>query len=203
VLLTRHANPGTVGAMSTYPVVYQQNPSVERSRLTVFFRSIIVIPHYIWAIFYLIGTFVVVFLSWFAILFTGTYPPGMYNFVAGYVRFAARLSAYAFLVTDVYPPFDGGEHPEYPVHVSIPPPPEKLSRLTTFFRYFLLIPVNIIQYFFILWLYVVSIGIWFVAVITGKTSPGLTGAMRYPMAYMTRAAAYSNLLVDVWPTFED
>jgi uncharacterized membrane protein len=203
VVLTRPRSHETVAAMSTYPVAYHQTPSLERSRLTVFFRSIIVIPHVIWACLYLIGAFFAVFVAWFAILFTGRYPDGLYNFVAGYVRFITRLAAYMYLITDVYPPFDGGEHPEYPVTVAIAPPPESLSRLTTFFRSFLLIPVNIIDFCFIIWLYILSIAMWFVAVITGKTGPGLTDAARYPLAYMTRALAYSNLLTDVWPTFED
>ena len=55
VVLTRHAQDGTLARMSTYPVVYQQTPAIERSRLTVFFRFIIVIPHLIWSIFYGLG----------------------------------------------------------------------------------------------------------------------------------------------------
>jgi hypothetical protein len=189
--------------MSTYPVVYHQTPAVERSRLTVFFRFIMVIPHLIWSALYGFAAEIVIFLAWFAILFTGRYPPGMYEFVAGYLRFSTRLLAYMFLVTDEFPPFDGGEHPEYPVQVRIPPPPPSLSRLTTAFRFILLIPVIIIQYVFILWIEVVAIAIWFVAVFAGKTSPELVDAIRYPLAYMARSYAYTFLLTDVWPTFED
>lgn len=189
--------------MSTYPVVYHQSPPVERNRLTVFFRWIIVIPHFIWAMFYGIGAFFVVAIAWFAILFTGRYPAGMYEFVAGYMRFSTRLNAYSYLICDVYPPFDGGEHPEYPVSVSVAPPPESLSRLSTFFRYVLLIPVGIIEYVFLLWLNILALAMWFVAVFTGKTGPGLTEATRFPMAYITRATAYSLLMTDKWPPFED
>lgn len=189
--------------MSSYPVVYQQSPPVERNRLTVFFRWILVIPHYVVLMFYAIGAFVVAFCAWFAILVTGRYPDGMYGFVAGYVRYATRVNAYLYLVCDAYPPFDGGEHPDYCVTTTIAPPPESLSRLTTFFRLVLLIPVFIVQYVFLIWIQVVDIAIWFVAVITGKTSPGLTDAIRFPMAYIARATGYALLLTDIWPPFED
>ncbi len=64
------------------------------------------IPHYIVLIFLNIAAAVVVIIAWFAILFTGRYPRGMFDFVVGVVRWDLRVSAYAFLlVTDRYPPF--------------------------------------------------------------------------------------------------
>ncbi len=189
--------------MSTYQAVYQQTPAVERSRLTVFFRIFMVIPHLIVSVFYGIAAELALIVAWFAIVFTGRYPAGVYEFVAGYLRFSTRLLGYMLLVTDVFPPFDGGEHPEYPVEVRIAPPQESYSRLTTFFRFIFLIPVAIIQYVFILWAEVVAIGIWFVAVFTGNTSMSLADASRYPLAYLARGYAYAFLLTDVWPPFED
>jgi hypothetical protein len=202
-LLTRQAARGTVVAMSTYPVIYRQTPALQRSRLTVFFRFLLVIPHLIWSFVYGLAAQIVVIVAWFAIVFTGRYPQGMYDFVAGYVRFSTRLLGYMELVTDTFPPFDGGEHPEYPVAVTIPPPQERYSRLTTVFRVILLIPVAILQYVFLLWIYAVSIAIWVVAVIMGKTSAGLVDSERFPLAYMARSYAYSYLLTDKWPPLDD
>ena len=97
---------GASRPMSTYPVVYQQSPPVERSRLTVFFRWIMAIPQVIWLMFYGIGAFVVVFCAWFAILFTGRYPRGLFTYVEGVTRWQNRVAGYAVvLVTDEYPPF--------------------------------------------------------------------------------------------------
>jgi hypothetical protein len=64
------------------------------------------IPHYFVLAFLGIAAFVVIIIAWFAILFTGKYPRGMFDFVVGVMRWGLRVSAYAFiLVTDVYPPF--------------------------------------------------------------------------------------------------
>jgi hypothetical protein len=64
------------------------------------------IPHYIVLFFLWIAAIVVVIIAWFAILFTGRYPRGMFDFVQGVIRWGARVGAYAFvLVTDRYPPF--------------------------------------------------------------------------------------------------
>jgi len=69
-------------------------------------KWIMAIPHYIVLAFLGIAAFVVVIIAWFAILFTGRYPSGLFDFVVGVYRWSLRVSGYAFiLVTDKYPPF--------------------------------------------------------------------------------------------------
>ena len=64
------------------------------------------IPHYIILIFLFIGAVGAVIIAWFAILFTGKYPRGLFDYVVGVGRWGLRVDAYAFiLVTDTYPPF--------------------------------------------------------------------------------------------------
>ncbi|HUI73055.1 MAG TPA: DUF4389 domain-containing protein [Spirochaetia bacterium] len=64
------------------------------------------IPHYVCIIGLAIGVVVVVIIAWFAILFTGKYPRGLFNYVVGVMRWSLRVIAYAFLLTtDIYPPF--------------------------------------------------------------------------------------------------
>ena len=64
------------------------------------------IPHYFLLFFLVIAAFFVVIVAWFAILFTGRFPRGMFDFVVGVGRWCLRVNAYAFLlVTDRYPPF--------------------------------------------------------------------------------------------------
>jgi hypothetical protein len=69
-------------------------------------KWLLAIPHFIVLLFLWIAAVLVVVVAWFAILFTGRYPRGMFGFVEGVLRWSQRVTAYAFLlVTDKYPPF--------------------------------------------------------------------------------------------------
>jgi len=69
-------------------------------------KWLLVIPHLIILLFLWAAAVVVVIIAWFAIVFTGRYPRGMFDFVEGVLRWGQRVIGYAFLlVTDVYPPF--------------------------------------------------------------------------------------------------
>lgn len=69
-------------------------------------KWLLAIPHYIVLVFLWLGVLFVTFVAWFAILFTGKYPRGMFDFVVGVGRWSLRVDAYAFLLlTDIYPPF--------------------------------------------------------------------------------------------------
>ena len=77
---------------------------------------------------------IVVVIAWFAIVITGRYPQGLYDFEAGWVRFLARFTAYVALLCDPYPSFGGSDDPSYPVRMSFDGPLERYSRLKTGFR---------------------------------------------------------------------
>ena len=83
-------------------------PDVERdlNQWLPLVKWLLAIPHYIVLFFLDIAVFFVVIAMWFAILFTGRYPRGIFSFVEGVFRWHNRVVAYAFvLVTDRYPPF--------------------------------------------------------------------------------------------------
>ena len=78
----------------------------ELNRWLPLVKWFLAIPHFIVLFFLDIAAVVVVVIAWFAILFTGRYPEGMFDFVVGVMRWSLRVTAYAFLlVTDRYPPF--------------------------------------------------------------------------------------------------
>ena len=80
-------------------------PAGPRDRVTVFFRLILAIPHFIVLIFVMLAWFITTVVAWFAILFTGTYPLGLYEFGVGALRWLLRVQAYLLLLVDDYPPF--------------------------------------------------------------------------------------------------
>jgi hypothetical protein len=78
----------------------------ELSRWMPVVKWFLAIPHYIVLVFLGIAAIVCIVFAWFAILFTGRYPRGLFDFVLGVGRWSVRVSAYAFLLTtDRYPPF--------------------------------------------------------------------------------------------------
>jgi hypothetical protein len=81
-------------------------PELEnRNRLTTFFRLILVIPHAIVLAVLGIVSYVVLLIAFFAVLFTAKWPAGLRTFFVGYLRWSLRVNAYAYLLTDEYPPF--------------------------------------------------------------------------------------------------
>jgi hypothetical protein len=185
--------------MSPYPIGYEADFAEERSRLTTFFRLILAIPLYIVGMLYGIAAFFTVIGAWFAIVFTGRYPEGLFNFNVGVLRFYARMTAYTSLLTDAYPPFDTGEHPEYPVRVPVATAKESYSRVKAAFRIILGIPVMIINYALNLLVQVCSLLAWVAIVVTGKQVKGLQDATVLGTAYGTRGCAYFFLLSEDWP----
>lgn len=77
----------------------------QRDRLSVGLRLIYAIPHLILLAFLGIAWGVTSIVAWFAILFTGAYPEGLYNFGLGVFRWQIRVEAYLLLLRDEYPPF--------------------------------------------------------------------------------------------------
>jgi hypothetical protein len=87
------------------PAVISFQPPEKLSRLLIFVKWLLVIPHFIVLFFLAIALYFVVIIAFFAVLITGAWPEGMRNFVVGFERWANRVTAYLFLMTDQYPPF--------------------------------------------------------------------------------------------------
>jgi hypothetical protein len=80
--------------------------SLQLNRWLPLVKWFLAIPHYVVLFFLGIGALAAVVVAWFAILFTGSYPRGLFDFVVGVIRWSNRVNGYAFvLVTDQYPPF--------------------------------------------------------------------------------------------------
>lgn len=187
----------------SYPVTFEADYLEHRNRLTTFFRLILMIPVAIVLYVFGIVASIAILIAWFAIVITGHYPKGLYSFVADFNRFLARVTAYGVLLTDAYPPFSGAEDPAYPVRMQFSGPLESYSRLKTFFRLLLAIPIMVMRYVMGLLLEIGAFAAWFVILVTGKMPRGLFDLMVLANSYTARSDAYVYLLTETYPPFQD
>jgi hypothetical protein len=106
VFLLRDEYPPFSGDAGEYPLTYEVEYREDLSRWMIFVNWLLAIPHFIVLSVLVIAAGVVGVIAFFAILFTGRYPRGMFDFFVGTVRWYQRAYGYAFLLfTDRYPPF--------------------------------------------------------------------------------------------------
>jgi hypothetical protein len=196
------------------PVRLLVTDDLNRTRLTVFFRLILSIPHFIWLTLWGIVTVVLAIVNWFATLILGRPPAWLYRPIAAYVKYATHFHAYLHLAADPYPSFDGT--PGYPIDVEIPPPAQQ-NRWTVLFRGILLLPALLIvvvlngnpnssggagrrsfSYTGGLLPGVALLG-WF-AILARRTMPrGLRDGAAYALCYGAQFWSYALLLTDRYP----
>jgi TRAP-type uncharacterized transport system fused permease subunit len=108
----------------------------------------------------------------------------------------SRLTTFFRFILAIPPPFDGGEHPEYPVHVTIPERKPQYSRLKALLRIFYLIPMAILVYVLMIVLYVLVVVAWFAIVIAGRL-PGLIATYaQFALGWLLKFEGLALLLTE-------
>jgi hypothetical protein len=194
------ADPGPFPVLSGPPPVYVAvaEPAPQR-RLTVFFRSLLIVPHAFLLYWVSIAAAVVAFIGWWGALFTGQLPLFAVTFLSGVTRWSTRVNAYNYLLTDVYPPFSMDDDPTYPVRIAIPEP-QRLNRAAVFFRHILAFPAALL-------LGIVGFGAgtlmaliaWLIALVTGQLPPSFHLAYAAVIRFQTRFACYYYMLTPTYP----
>ena len=182
----------------SHPIGLIVNDDLKRSRLTVFFRILLVIPHAIWLYIYSIAAFVALFIAWLVALFTGRVPDGLHSFIANFLRYSTRVYAYLFLLVDPWPPFSG-KPGGYPFDVTIDAAAPQ-SRLTVFFRIFLAIPALFLASVFRSVNQIVAFLGWFYCLVTGRMNEGMRNLSAWLLRYETQTYAYVMLLTGRYPS---
>jgi hypothetical protein len=168
----------------------------KHSRLTTLFRFILAIPLVLFIYVYEILALLAVIISWFALVITARYPDDLYRFVSGFLRYYMRFISYVLLAVDVYPPFGGGEYPEYPVHVTIPDRKERYSRLKALLRFFYVIPMAILVWVLMIVLYVLVVLAWIAILISGRLPEFIATYMRFALGWLLKLEALALLLTE-------
>jgi Domain of unknown function (DUF4389) len=182
-----------------HPIGLVVDDDLRRTRLTVFFRLLLVIPQLIWLMLWGIVAELALIVAWFAALFTGRVPDGLHDFLARFMRFGAHTYAYVMLLADPWPPF-GGAVGSYPVDLRVDPPAPQ-NRLAVFFRFPLVIPALIVAYAFRVVNQVVAFIGWFYCLATGHMNQGMRDLSAWLMQYEEQTYCYLFLLTSRYPSF--
>jgi hypothetical protein len=200
--------------VNQHPIRLIVTDDLRRSRLTVFFRLPLAIPHFVWLALWSIAALFALIGNWFATLFSGHSPAGLHNFLARYVRYATHVNAFVYLTGNPFPGFTG-EPGSYPIDLEIDPPAEHQNRWVTGFRGILAWPALFLAG-------VLGGGIsinvnssggggsagltgtaaflgWFASLARGALPPGLRNASAYGLGYSAQAYGYLFLLTDRYP----
>jgi hypothetical protein len=187
------------GAPGGYPLRFDIEYPEQLSRWLIFVKWLLAIPHFL--ILYALTTVadVITFIAFFAILFTGRYPRGLFDFVVNIYRWNENVFAYYALFRDEYPPFSW-EAGKYPVTFEVDYP-EGLSRWLIFVKWLLAIPHIIVLAFLYVAALVVWVIVWFAILFTGRFPRGLFDFLVGVNRWGLRVTAYTVLLRDDYPPF--
>jgi Domain of unknown function (DUF4389) len=180
-----------------HPIRLVNNDDLGRSRLTVFFRLLLAIPHAVWLVLWGIAVYIAVFVGWLVAIFTGRVPDGIHDFIARYARYFTHVYAYWHLLADPFPAFSGGRG--YPLDLEIDRPQDQ-SRLTILFRLVLAIPAFLLAYVLRTLMSVLAFVGWFYALAAGRMSEGIEGLGSYALRYEAQTLAYMFLLTGKYPS---
>src|SRR3954454_17564421 len=178
-------------------VEYRRESIARTSRVTVAFRVILALPHLLAVYAMSYAALVVAIVCWFAALFTGRVPQGLYGFNGWIVRYGARVMAYLWLITDRWPSFS--ENDDDPVRVELPGP-QQLNRAAVFFRLILMVPAAIVASLLSSGLAVAGFFIWLIVLIRGRVPQPAFDGIASVTRYQTRFYAYAAMLTARYPS---
>jgi len=189
------------------------DPDLERSRLTVGFRLILAIPHFIWlAAWFSLAAVPIAICNWIATLIQGRSVPMFHRFLSAYVRYSVHVVSYVTLAANPYPGF-AGRAGSYPVDVDVDPAGPQ-NRWITGFRLLLAIPALFLADSMVGFgtsaaggaatqvggiLATVSFLAYFVCVVRGRMPQGFRDALAYTIGYSAQVTGYVLLLTDRYP----
>ena len=171
-------------------------PSAPQSRVTIFFRWLMIIPHAIVLYFVQIGAAFVFFIGWWAALFTGRLPDSFAEFLTGTLRWYTRVHGYQSLLYDAYPPFTFDDA-DYPLRLATRP--GRLNRAAVFFRIILIFPAFLLTALILYGQVICGLVIWLIVLITGRMPESLYQATAAVVRWFARVQGFYWMLTSEYP----
>jgi hypothetical protein len=188
--------PGGVGPERPPAVRLVLADDLRRSRLTVFFRLLLALPHLVWATLWSYAALLAAFVNWFVTLVAGRPLLVVHRFLAAFVRYQAHVYGYLTVAANPFPGFTG--KPGYPLDLEVDPP-DTQNRLVTLFRLVLAVPAFLVAFALVVALLVASFLGWFAALALGRMPNGLHNLCAYVIHYWAQLYGYLYLLSDRYP----
>jgi len=188
-------------APSSYPFALEIDGPAKQGRLSILLRYFYAIPFFIALGFLQLGAAIVGFVAFFVILFTGKYPPSLRAFATDVVRWQIRGAAYTMLLTGAYPPFAMGDVEDYPIRLIGEGQLEGRNRLTTLFRYIIIIPHLVVLFFIAMVGFFLLFFGWLAAIFTGSLPEAIHNFLAGQLRWTERVTTYAALLTDDFPPF--
>jgi hypothetical protein len=183
--------------MSTLELVIENRP--KHSRLTVFFRPLLAIPHVVvvgvWSIF----TGILTLIQWVRILVTGSRSESLWNKQQRWLSYATRIKSYQSYLFDSFPAF-GGTPKSEPVTFRVEFEKDA-KRLSALFRFLLAIPAYIILFAISIGANIVLFLAWFALMVVGRFPDGMHSFVLSTRQYSARVSAYIMYITDQYPKF--
>jgi hypothetical protein len=170
---------------------------LRRSRLTVFFRGLLSLPHLVWLELWGLLALLAAIASWFATLLRGRSPERLHRFLASYVRYQFHVYAFLYLVANPFPGFVGAAR-SYPLEIVVAERAPQ-NRWKTGFRLVLILPALLLAGAYGAVANFVAVLGWFSALARGRVPLGLRNAGALALRYQSQVLAYALLLTDVYP----
>jgi hypothetical protein len=182
-----------------YPLTYEADYEQHRDRVLVALRPILALPWLVVGAAYFTAAVLTDLICWLVILVTGRYPGGFYEFMAGFLRFQARVQGWATLQTDDWPSLGIEEAPDYPVMLEVDERPQRYSRLRALVRPLTLIPILLASVPMLLLALVAAVTSWAMILVTGRQPTGLHNTLSFANAYLVRGTGFAYLLTETLP----
>ena len=181
----------------TDPVRMDVTDELRRSRLTVFFRFALAVPHLVWLALWGLLVLPLSIFNWVATLILGATPGWLHRFFSRYVRYQLHVSSFLYLVGNPFPGFAGAAG-SYPIELRVAGP-ERQNRWKVGFRLVLALPALLLASAFSQLLFVVAVFGWFVGLFTARMPLGLRNLGAFALRYIAQAYAYLLLLTEAYP----